>query len=72
MNPADMAFGFTEFENQPQRPHGGSGKSAADLSHRERQTGQISDELAKHFFAIWLDPRTSEPNLRQALLGAKR
>jgi len=44
----------------------------ATFFHRERQTGQISDELAKHFFAIWLDPRTSEPNLRQALLGAKR
>ena len=44
----------------------------ATFFHRERQTGQISDDLAKHFFAIWLDPRTSEPNLRQALLGAKR
>lgn len=44
----------------------------ATFFHRERQTGQISDELAKHFFAIWLDPRTSEPNLRQVLLGTKR
>ena len=44
----------------------------ATFFHRERQTGQISEELARHFFAIWLDPRTSEPGLRQALLGAQR
>jgi len=44
----------------------------ATFFHRERQTGQISDELARHFFAIWLDPRSSEPGLRQALLGAQR
>jgi hypothetical protein len=25
--------------------------------------------LARAFFAIWLDPRTSEPSLRQSLLG---
>lgn len=32
-------------------------------------TGQISERLAQAFFAIWLDPNTSEPDLRQALLG---
>jgi hypothetical protein len=37
--------------------------------HRNQQTGRINDDLAKHFFGIWLDPRTSEPGLRQALLG---
>lgn len=39
--------------------------------HRDRQTGRISDDLAKYFFGIWLDPRTSEPSLRQALLGTQ-
>ena len=39
--------------------------------HRDKQTGQIHDELAKHFFGIWLDSRTSEPSLRQALLGTQ-
>jgi hypothetical protein len=37
--------------------------------HNDRLTGQISQSLARAFFAIWLDPRTSEPGLRQALLG---
>jgi hypothetical protein len=41
----------------------------ATFFHRDRQTGKIQDELARHFLAIWLDPRTSEPSLRQALLG---
>jgi hypothetical protein len=32
--------------------------------------GEIPDrEFAKAFFAIWLDPRTSEPELRRRLLG---
>ena len=39
--------------------------------HRDKQTGQINDDLAKHFFGIWLDSRTSEPSLRQALLGTQ-
>jgi len=26
-------------------------------------------QLARAFFAIWLDPRTSNPELRQQLLG---
>jgi len=37
--------------------------------HNDKLTGQISERLAKAFFAIWLDPKTSEPKLRQALLG---
>lgn len=37
--------------------------------YNERLTGQISERLAKAFFAIWLDPKTTEPKLRQALLG---
>jgi hypothetical protein len=40
--------------------------------HRDKQTGRISDDLAKQFFGIWLDPRTSEPSLRQALLGTQQ
>lgn len=39
------------------------------LSNR-RLTGEIHDsELARLFFGIWLSPQTSEPALRQALLG---
>ena len=32
-------------------------------------TGRMDEELAQYFFGIWLDPRTSEPALRVALLG---
>ena len=32
-------------------------------------TGQVDERLAQAFFAIWLDPKTSQPKLRQALLG---
>ena len=49
--------------------HPGQG---AVFFHRQQQTGKIEDELAKYFFAIWLDPRTSEPGLRQALLGGRQ
>jgi Chalcone isomerase-like len=35
--------------------------------------GAIDDpEFAKAFFAMWLDPRTSEPELRRKLLGEAR
>ena len=35
-----------------------------------RASGEIADaEFARLFFAIWLSPRTSEPQLRQALLA---
>jgi len=36
------------------------------------ETGRMDDDLARWFFAIWLDPRTSEPSLRQALIGASQ
>ena len=49
--------------------HPGQG---AVFFHRDQQTGRINDDLAKHFFGIWLDPRTSEPSLRQALLGTQQ
>lgn len=36
----------------------------------ERQTAQIDDpEFARWFFAIWLDPASSEPALRRQLIG---
>lgn len=38
--------------------------------HQDRPSGEIGDpELARAFFAIWLDPRTREPRLRAQLLG---
>ena len=37
------------------------------------QRGEIRDaEFTRRFFGIWLAPQTSEPKLRQALLGPKR
>lgn len=41
----------------------------ATFFHNDKCTGVMDEELARAFFAIWLDPRTSEPALRQALLG---
>lgn len=38
--------------------------------HREKSIGVIDDrEFARAFFAIWLDPRTREPGLRNSLMG---
>jgi hypothetical protein len=38
-----------------------------------RAIGEVSDpEFGKAFFAIWLDPRTSAPQLRASLLSAAR
>ena len=35
-----------------------------------RLKGDVRDpEFARRFFAIWLSPQTSEPSLRNALLG---
>jgi hypothetical protein len=41
----------------------------ATFYEQDKVIGQINDVLARAFFAIWLDPRTSEPSLRQSLLG---
>lgn len=42
---------------------------AAWFAHNGRFLGEIAEAaFADAFFAIWLDPRTSEPELRQALL----
>lgn len=38
--------------------------------HNEKYVGKVSgDEFSKAFFAIWLDPRTSAPQLRSQLLS---
>jgi hypothetical protein len=44
----------------------------ATFYQQDIETGRIDDALARSFFGIWLDPRSSEPNLRQALLGEKK
>lgn len=43
---------------------------AAVFWHNGRPRGEVRDaEFARRFFGIWLSPQTSEPALRQALLG---
>ena len=38
--------------------------------HNDRALGTLNDErLRRAFFSIWLDPRTSAPDLRRKLLG---
>lgn len=38
----------------------------------ERLLGEVDDPVfSRAFFAIWLDPRTSSPELRAALIGAR-
>ena len=39
---------------------------------QDKETGRVDEALARMFFGIWLDPRTSEPSLRQTLLGADK
>ena len=37
-----------------------------------RDSGELRDpEFTKLFFGIWLSPRSSQPRLREALLGTK-
>ena len=46
-------------------------RGAAQFFHNGRLLGVIdNDRLKQAFFAIWLDPRTSAPDLRNRLLGA--
>lgn len=46
------------------------GDGGVRFLHNGRATAQIRDiDFARLFFGIWLSPRTSEPDLRQALLG---
>ncbi len=45
-------------------------QSGARFFHNGKSIGEVPDrEFAKAFFAIWLDPRTSEPALRKKLLN---
>lgn len=44
------------------------GKGAV-FFYNDQLTGQVDEALAKAFFSIWLDPQTSEPDLRLSLLG---
>ena len=45
-------------------------QSGVRFYYNEKPLGEIQDrEFAKAFFGIWLDPRTSEPELRKKLLG---
>ncbi|UOD49750.1 chalcone isomerase family protein [Orrella daihaiensis] len=37
--------------------------------YNDQLTGQVDEQLAEAFFAIWLSPKTTAPDLRQALLG---
>jgi len=41
----------------------------AEFFYQNKKTGKLNDELSAHFFSIWLDPRTSEPEFRSALIG---
>jgi Chalcone isomerase-like len=46
---------------------------AATVYFNGRRTAEWRDaELARRFFAIWLDRGTSQPGLREALLGGRR
>jgi hypothetical protein len=44
----------------------------ADFYGEDRYLGTVAEEaFADAFFAIWLDARTREPRLREALLGTR-
>ena len=46
--------------------------AGAQFYYQGKAIGSIADpELARAFFAIWLDARTREPELRQSLIGSK-
>ncbi len=46
--------------------------TGVEFYHDGRLTASVRDpEFARAFFSIWLDPRTREPALRAALLGAR-
>jgi Chalcone isomerase-like len=44
--------------------------SGVTFWHNGKRSGEIRDaDFSRQFFGIWLSPKTSEPKLRQALLG---
>jgi hypothetical protein len=55
----DVLIGF-------HRPDG-----TASFNFNGRPIGEVNDpEFTRHFFGIWLSPKTSEPKMRQNLIGA--
>jgi hypothetical protein len=47
-------------------------REAARFFHNGRLRGEVRDgDFARRFFGIWLAPQTSEPALREALLGRR-
>jgi hypothetical protein len=44
------------------------GKGAV-FFYNNQLTGQVDEALARAFFSIWLDPKTTAPDLRLSLLG---
>jgi hypothetical protein len=43
-----------------------------EFFHQDRRLGSIDDpSFARAFFAIWLDPRTRAPRLREQLIGIR-
>lgn len=44
----------------------------AEFYYQQTKRGVIDEALARYFFAIWLDERTSEPDLRLSLLGRRK
>ena len=46
--------------------------AGAEFYYQGKAMGSIADpDFARAFFAIWLDARTREPELRQSLIGSK-
>jgi len=46
--------------------------AGAEFFHQDVRIGGIDDDaFARAFFAIWLDPRTSAPRLREQLIGIR-
>ena len=43
--------------------------NGAVFFYNNQLTGQVDEALARAFFSIWLDPQTTEPDLRLSLLG---
>lgn len=44
----------------------------AEFYLQNKKLGALDDLLAKYFFSIWLDAKTSEPDLRLALIGGSK
>lgn len=68
----DMLKGFPAVHPGDQVAAVFSPPDATDFYVNGRLTADIHDlAFSRAFFGIWLDPRTSEPKLRRALLGER-